>query len=126
MKKNLVQKFRKFYFALPKEEQKALFFIMTALRGGDSNASSTLKIFTTARVRGALFGKSEREFIGRALCFASLKKARVYQDNFTPDDNLRDLWQQADYHFKQHIQSAISALRKHGFKKTISDLMKFI
>ena len=60
MKKNLVQKFRKFYFALPKEEQVALYDIISAIRGED-NGSFTLKTYTTARVRGALFGISQKE-----------------------------------------------------------------
>lgn len=130
MKKNhnLVQKFRRFYFALPKEEQSALFDILSAIRGEDKG-SFTLKTFTTARVRGALFGKSLPNFVHRALCFASLKKANAY-DRRTwvgePELIAEDLWGKADEHFKNHIRSAIRALREHGFKRSILDLMKFI
>jgi len=126
MKKNLVQKFRKFYFALPKEEQIALYDIMTALRGEDSG-SFTLKTFTTARVRGALFGISQKDFARRGMVFASLKKAQAYdRRSWTGDDKLsiREKWEKANEHFRDHIKSAIEALRKHGFKGTISDLEK--
>lgn len=129
MKKNLVQKFRKFYYALPQDEQKALFAILTALRGEDSRSSTFLKIFTTARIRGALFGKSQKDFCKRALCFASFKKAKAYNtDGYFPPvpTQLMKNWRQADSHFKQHIQSAIEALKKRGFKRSISDLMNFI
>ena len=128
MKQNLVQKFRKFYFALPKEEQIALWDIMSAMRGEDSG-NDTLKVFTTARIRGALLGISKISFANRALVFASLRKAKSYTNkrNFFEDKReVITLWQQSHYHFKQHIQSAIEALRKHGFKRSISDLMKFI
>lgn len=125
-KLNLVQKFREFYFALPKEEQEALFSIMTALRGEDNLGSCTLKTFTTARVRGALFGRSEKDFCNRALCFASFKSAKKYDGNFSFDNESMKLWRKSDTHFRAHIQSAIRALRKFGFKRTILDLMKFI
>ena len=128
MKKNLVQKFRKFYFALPKEEQIAFFDIMSAIRGEDGG-NGDLKVFTTARVRGALLGISEISYAKKALVFASLKKAEAYngKNTFPGDENeAMTLWRRSSWHFKQHIHSAIKALRKHGFKRSISDLMKFI
>lgn len=127
MKKNLVQKFREFYFALPKEEQTALFEVITALRGEDGG-DWILKNFTTARIRGALFGKSQVGFAERAICFASLKKAEAYNRKTWIGDkgDLMTLWMKSDSHFRAHIERAIRALIKFGSKRAISDLMKFI
>lgn len=126
-RKNLVQKFRKFYFALPKDEQVALWDILAAIRGEDGG-SFTLKIFTTARVRGALFGKSQTDFANRGLVFASLKKAQSYNKRGyeAGEANLMGLWNEADGHFRAHIETAIRALVKHGFKRATSDLRRFI
>lgn len=126
MKKNLVQKFRKFYFALPKEEQIALYDIISAIRGED-NGSFTLKTYTTARIRGALFGKSQIDFAKKGLVFASFKKAQAYdrRSRTRAEGTVRGKWRNADEHFRDHVKSAIIALRKHGFKRAISDLMEF-
>jgi len=128
MKKNLVQKFRKFYFALPKDEQIALYDIMSAIRGEDEG-SYKLKTYTTARIRGALFGKSQSDFARRGLCFASLKKAQVSdRKSWIGEEfelNIEEKFKKANEHFIDHIDLAIKALEKHGFKGTISDLGKF-
>jgi len=126
-KLNLVQKFRKFFFSLPKGEQQALWDIMTALRSED-DGSTRLKMFTTSRIRGALMGKSTTQFVGRAILFTNPKAAEAYcklygwLDDFPRD--LKTTYRRSNYHFKDHFRLAVDALLKYGFKGKITDLKK--
>ena len=127
-KLNLVQKFRKFFFSLPKDEQRALWDIMTALRSEDGG-SFALKCFTTARLRGALFGKTDTGFLKRAMMFTNPRLAKKYCRNFSwalrVDSELKTNYKKANIHFKDHFRMAINALLKHGFKGKVADLKDF-
>lgn len=126
-KLNLVQKFRKFFFSLPIEEQKALWDIMTALRSEDMGSLS-LKLFTTSRIRGALFGESNTGFLGRALIVTNPRLAKKYLSRFgfgsldSSPQGLKSLYKRSNIHFKDHFRMAVNALLKHGFKGKVKDL----
>lgn len=123
---NLVQKFRKFFFALPKNEQKAMWDIMSAIRSEDGG-NDNLKSYTTSRIRGSLLGKSATTIYG-AIVFASLRKANNYQvaqGYELSEERQKELLVKTNFHWRAHLKCAIRALKKYGFKGKVKDLEKF-
>ena len=129
---NLIKKFRSFFFSLPKDEQEAMWDIMSAIRSEDGG-NSNLKTYTTSRVRGTLLEQSDDGFFG-AIVMSSLKEANKYQSKWDEDKTTYrlsrkeqlNLYRKADFHWQGHLRHAIRALRDYGFKSKVKDLGKFL
>lgn len=127
--KNVVQKFREFFFNLNGYDQEHLWAIMTALRGEDGG-SDYLKAYTTCRIRGELLGRTGEE--GHqygSYVSLSLQGAKESEFCCSRHYNFRDVklaYQDAGAHFRGHIKKAIDALNRHRPKKSTRDLQKFL
>ena len=126
-KRNLVLKFREFYFNLSYYEQKHLWRIMTALRGNDENPefSSQEKCLTTARIRGEMFGvKSFNQGVG-GYSYPSYSKVPPYAKRQAHVIKKR-FDAEARSHFQSHARNAILALMFYRPKRAMRDLKKYI
>lgn len=114
-KQDLVfDKFQKFWEELDEQEQRALWDVMSALRGPDSMVDS-IKYLTTSRIR-ALFiwgnKKVEATTIKGAYAFNTLTKARRHcGDNPLTPKEVRQILVKG-CHFKDHVFLALNALGK--------------
>jgi ribosomal protein L7/L12 len=121
MRKNLIKRFRDFWGTLTVGEQRDLWNILTALRGADHHNKS-VKVTTTARIRGELLGKEHSRSLKRTCiiyCSSGSKQIKRVKDP-------RGIFRVSMFHFKYHVEAAIYALKKHVPKERIKDLLKLL
>ena len=130
-RKNMILRFREFWSKLTETEQVDMWAILTALRGPDKSGNSEIKILTTARIRGELFGRDHAGdgSLSGFHVYASYKKLKSLYPNIQltmTGEHSSDIRKSCDEHFRVHFYAAVCALKRYVPKKQIEDLLELL
>lgn len=126
---SVFDKFQEFWGGLNKDEQKALWDVMSAIRGPDVGVGDMegIKFLSTSRIRPLLLGRNSAKY---GFSFSSLREAkdrgRKYDIGIpTPGKSKKALRKASSWHFKLHLVSALVAL-KSRYPTKVSSIAKSV